>query len=229
MSTHAGEPLGNIILRKKLECEAGKGEFAGTFWWGVGDSRGPAIWLHLAEHNPEVLFSEMPSKASPKDRKPSKCSVWTTYRVCNSDKRGGYGGELLAVPNNIIVYDSEKEESKPAREVYYALVCSDMRQCGPSEVNPLYVDNMKNLKGDGNPGKKPGPRQTTSVVKYSQCAKAVGRPYPVKMRAKLAPPYFVELRTPIPLDDSQLRSLKEIGKEGNTIQKYRSVARKIRG
>lgn len=158
MSTHAGEPLDNIIRRKMLECDAGEGKFANAFWWGVGDSRGPAILIHLADRDPEVLFSEMPSKPRSKDSHPGKCFIWTTYRVCDSDESSGYGGKSLHVPNNIIVCDSEKEKSGPIkRKNYYALVCGRPRQCEQSEMKPLYVDNMKNLKRDGNLGKT-GPK-----------------------------------------------------------------------
>lgn len=229
MGTHAGEPLDNIIRRKMLECDAGEDKFANTFWWGVGDSRGPAILIHLADRDPEVLFSEMPSKPRSKDSHPGKCFIWTTYRVCDSDESSGYGGKSLHVPNNIIVCDSEKEKSGPIkRKNYYALVCGRPRQCEQSEMKPLYVDNMKNLKRDGNLGKKPAPKQTTGVVEYLQRARTAGTRYPVKMRANLVRPYFVELGTPTLLNDSQVRLIKEIGDKGKKVGEYRDVAREIR-
>lgn len=221
MDVHAGEPLGNIIRRKKLECEASEGEFAGTFWWGVGEPKGPAIWIHLAEHDPEILFSKMLSRPKPEDSNPDKCFVWTTYHVSN---KGGYGRKQLSVPKNVIVVSGPIKKNN-----CYALVCSNLRLCEPSKVSPLYVTNMTNLNKDGNYGKTPGSSQTTSVVKYSQRAKAIGERYPVEMRAKLARPYFVKLGTPIPLDDSQLQLLKAIGNRGKMIDDYRDVARKIRG
>ena len=228
MGVHAGEPLDNIICRKKLECEAGKSgedEFADTFWWEVGDSIGPAIWIHLANRNPEILFSKMRSDPGPEDSNPDECIVWTTYRVSN---KSGYGGKQLSIPKNIIVSSGAKRKNGSKKEKNYALVCSNLRQCEPSEVNQLYVDNMINLNRDGNCGNRPGSSQTTCVVKYSQCAEAGGNPYPVEMRANLARPYFVELGTPTPLDDSQLQLIKEIGDKGRTVD-YRDVARKIRG
>ena len=232
MGVHAGEPLDNIIRRKKLECEAGKSgedEFADTFWWEVGDSRGPAIWIHLANRNAnrnlEILFSKMRSVPRPEDSNPDECIVWTTYRVSN---KSGYGGKQLSIPKNVIVSSGAKKKNGLKKEKSYALVCSNLRRCEPSGVNQLYVDNMINLNRDGNCGNRPGSSQTTCVVKYSQCAEAGGDPYPVEMRANLARPYFVELGTPTPLDDSQLQLIKEIGDKGRTVD-YRDVARKIRG
>ena len=225
MEVHAGEPLDNIIRRKKLECEAGEGEFAGTFWWGVGNSRGPAIWIHLADHNPEILFSKMRSDPKPEDSNPDECFVWTTYHVSNER---GYGGKQLPVPKNVIVSSGPIKRKNGSVKKNYALVCSNLRQCEPSQVGPLYVANMTNLNEDGNYGKTPGSSQTISVVKYSQRAKAIGERYPVEMRANLARPYFVELGTPIPLDNSQLQLVKRVGAQGKTIDDYRDVARKIR-
>ena len=216
MDIHAGEPLDNIIRRKTLECEA-----ADTVWWGVGENKGPAVFIHLANCEPEVLFSKMRGKAGLKDRKPG-CFVWTTYRVYDPNE-GGYGGKPLPVPKNVIVY------SGPVKNcIYYAIVCSSLRQCGQSDVNSLYVANMTNLNNDGNAGETPGPRQTTCVVKYSRRAEAIGVPYPVEMRAKLAHPCFVELSAPIPLSDPQIQLLKKIGNKCRTVDDYRDVARKIR-
>jgi len=54
MQTNAGESLENIIRRKELERKAGNG----IFWWGVGESKGPAIKKLIGIcSKPEILFS----------------------------------------------------------------------------------------------------------------------------------------------------------------------------
>lgn len=222
MNTDAGEPLENIVRRKNLEREAGKGGFADTFWWGVGERKGPAVSIHLADCEPEVLFSRALGDAVPRDTDPEERFFYTTWRAYDRRKRD-YGGKPLPVPENVIVQSGKRRD-------YFALVCRSQRSLELSGSAQLYRGEMRNLNNDGTEGKTlERSQQTTCVVKYSQGAGATGRPYRVNLRADLVFPRFVKLGGRKQLSGSQCRLLDELGNEGKTVDDYRDVVREIRG
>ena len=222
MNTDASEPLENIVRRKNLEREAGEGKFADTFWWGVGENKGPAVSFHLADCEPEVLFSKALGKAVERDTDPDERFFYTTWRAYDRRKRD-YGGKPLPVPENVIVQSGERSD-------YFALVCCSQRSLELSGSARLYRGKMRNLNNDETEGKTlERSQQTTCVVKYSQGSGATGTPYRVNLRADLVLPRFVKLGGKKRLSGSQCRLLDELGNEGKTVDEYRDVVRKIRG
>ena len=221
MNTNAGEPLENIVRRKNLEREAGEGEWADTFWWGVGESKGPAIFFHLADCEPEVLFSKALDDVGSRDE---ERFIYTTWRVYHPRKRD-YGGNFRPVPDNIIVQSGPKDK-------YFAVVCRSPRPLNLSEGEELDLSRMRNLNRDE---KKKGKtlkesQQSTAVVEYSQdSGTSEGRYRVVNLRADLVRPRFVKLGRPKRLSDSQCRLLDELGNVGKTVNDYRDVVWKIRG
>lgn len=142
MNTDGGEPLDNILRRKDLERRSGEGEFENTFWWGVGESKGQAIWTWLVESGddkPPILFSEALGEAKPEDKRPKSCLLWRTYQT--RDASGRYGVER-PVPGHIIVKSGEKK-------IYYAIVCHARRELETSGAVELYTSQMRNLKKTG--------------------------------------------------------------------------------
>lgn len=98
MNTDGGEPLDYILRRKDLERRSGEGEFENTFWWGVGESKGQAIWTWLVESGddkPPILFSEALGEAKPEDKRPKSCLLWRTYQT--RDANGRYSAEHPAI------------------------------------------------------------------------------------------------------------------------------------
>ena len=219
MNTDAGEPLENIVRRKNLERETGEGEFANTFWWGVGENKGPAVWKHLADCEPEVLFSK--SRNGARKPKPKKRFFYTTWRVYDSRRRD-YGGKWRSIPDNVIV-QSDKNKC-------FAIVCRSGQPLYLSEGEMLDASRMKNLNNDGKKGKTlERSQQAICVVEYSQDAGSPGSSYAVNLRADLVLPRFVRLGGKKRLSGSQCRLLDELGNEGKTVDDYRDVVRKIRG
>lgn len=234
MNTDAGEPLENIVRRKNLEREAGEDEFANTFWWGVGENKGPAVWKHLAGHDPEVLFSKGRGKPRHRDKCPDRRFIWTTYRIYEPqtskkvDRRSlnrQYSGESCPLPDNVIIQSGSKKKTN-----YYALVCCSGQPFEFSEGEVLYPAKIRNLKKDGKQGKtlERSP-QTTCVVECSRDSGETEKLYHVNLRADLTFPCFVKLGKRKPLSGSQCRLLDELGNEGKTVDEYREAVRKIRG
>ena len=221
MNTDAGEPLENIVRRKNLERQAGEGEFSDTFWWGVGENKGPAVWKHLADCEPEVLFSKGLSGPAKRDTDPEERFFYTAWRA-HDPRRDRYGGKWLPVPENVIVVSGPRDK-------YFALVCRSRRSLSLSEGGTLDPSGMRNLNNNGDKGKAPGSSQTTCVVEYSQDAGTPGSSYAVNLRADLVLPRFVKLGGKKLLKGSQCRLLDELGNEGKTVDDYRDVVRKIRG
>ena len=204
---------------QKPGARSRRGEFADIFWWGVGENKGPAVWKHLADCEPEVLFSRGLSGPAKRDTDPDERFFYTAWHA-HDPRRDRYGGEWLPVPENVIVVSGPRDK-------YFALVCRSQRPLNLSEGGVLDPSSMRNLNNNGKgKGKAPGSSQTTCVVKYSQMPRG---PYRVNLRADLVCPRFVKLGERKRLSGSQCRLLNELGNEGKTVDEYRDVVRKIRG
>lgn len=239
MNTDAGEPLENIVRRKDLERQAGEGKFADTFWWGVGENKGPAVSFHLSDCEPEVLFSKGKGKPSHRDKYPDGRFIWTTYRIYEPqtskkvDRRSlnrQYSGKCYPLPDNVIIQSGSKKKVN-----YYALVCRSRRPLELSRGEVLSATELRNLKKDGNRGKtlEKSP-QTTCVVEYSKDAGEIEKPYHVNFRADLVCHCFVKLGGRKRLSEPECRlldklELDKLENEHTAISKYLNVAREIRG
>ncbi len=216
MNTDGGEPLENIIRRKELERQAGTGRFRNIFWWGVGESKGPAIKeLVKKACCPEILFSK------------------TLGSVQNRDKEGGYlwqyyycesTGKSVPIPEYAIVHSRPNPYSP-----YYAIVCRSRSPLERPRGRKFCLSNLRNLNNDGKIGKIPGHSQNTTVVRHKKTNKQKSSAnYHDDMRADLVVPYFVMLTCPRKLTEREYEQLRGIGADGETVEDYRSVARKIR-
>lgn len=179
--TEAGEEIQQIIARKERE----RSENDGVFLWGVGSALRPSmLLLTQLEPEPEVIFS--PIKSSPRrvDVAPPKIARWTTAR--NLD------GEIYTLPHASVV-TSRAKEGRTQR--HYALVCFSKKPLQlQGNLGDLILGRIRNL-ATNNPI---GASQVTAVVTHAKNAPIYSElVYPIAMRFKLAPPYFIELNDPV--------------------------------
>lgn len=212
MQTDAGEDIRAIRNRKELERMTG-----GTFWWGIGESKGHAIetLLHTKPH-PEVLFSLMPSRPSARSREPGEVFVWESFRTPQ--------GEPPLPPHAIVISGGTRTGAPKKR--YHALVCASPL---PILANGGGTVDATQLINIGDSGRPLGSSQVTAAVSYSPKIGAVApRPYKIAARATLEPPYFADLANPRKLSRVELRLLYEVGRDGKSVEDWLGVTRQLR-
>ncbi len=184
--TEAGQTAEQILQRKEQERVAN----SGIFLWGIGNSVGPGIReLTRSNQCPEVLFS--PIKGSPRiaDAAPERIVAWT---LGETDE-----GKLFSLPRYSLV-TSRLSIASP-KSTHYALVCFSGAPLTFSEAPPyLEFGALRNFVS-GNPV---GASQVTAVVKRDSSVRANIGNYRVALRAHLLPPFFIRLREPVPLPQS---------------------------
>jgi len=185
--TEAGQTADQILHRKEQERLANNG----IFLWGIGNSVGPGV-RELARNNeyPEVLFS--PIKGCPRtvDAAPESIVAWT---LGETDE-----GKLFALPRYSLV-TSRQSVSSP-KSTHYALVCFSSAPLTLSAAPPsLEFGALRNFVS-GNPV---GASQVTAVVKRDSSVPAKIGNYRVALRAHLLPPFFIRLRGPVLLRQSE--------------------------
>jgi hypothetical protein len=77
MGVESGEKLDQIVHRKEAERVEGKGQF----WWGIGNSLGPAVLDAARSQGGKlpVLFSMMRGRPRPADSAPEMVWRWTSW------------------------------------------------------------------------------------------------------------------------------------------------------
>ena len=185
--SEAGQSIEQIFARKEQERIAN----GGVFFWGIGNAIGPSM-LALVQRtsSPEVLFSPIRSAARREDTMPSRVVAWTEGRTL--------GGEEYQLPQQSLI--TSRLDAQRPRSKHYALVCysESALTIGISEQQ-IQFGKVRNLLTS----RIVGASQVTAVV----CLSIAESPtktltYDVALRSRLAPPYFIELRAPIPLADS---------------------------
>ncbi len=207
MQADGGELIEGIRRRKELERIAGNG----TFWWGVGESKGHAIdVLRDLDPRPQVLFSLMLSAPHAQARRPGRVQFWRSFL---SD-----AGEM-PLPKHVVVTSSPDRNGNPRRR-YHALVCfspTPLRLTGGGALDASRLINV------GEDGKHVGSSQTTSAVTLGP-SKGRTSSYPISGRATLTAPFFASLGSPRELSLSERLMLEEVGKEGRTVDDWLAAA-----
>jgi hypothetical protein len=187
MGSEAGQGLSDIVRRKDLERQCGRGLFA----WGIGNSVGPAIeYARAAERMPELFALFTPMKSRPKaiDASPAQIVMWMSY----------YAGadHIATLPSHMLITSRGQAGSGTEKRVHYALFCrsddSLLDQRDHGAIDQRAVSNLVS----SNPV---GASQVTSVVRHDQSL-ASKATYPVLFKAKLAEAGFVRLANPVRLE-----------------------------
>lgn len=178
--SEAGQPVNQILNRKEEERIAN----GGVFFWGIGNAVGPSIrgllrWTAC----PEVLFSPIRSSPQARDVSPSAVIAWTHAHTL--------AGSPFQLPESSLI-TSKSNPSSP-RLAHYALVCYSERPLGISGCDEqLRFKDLRNLLT----GRPVAPSQVTAVVKRQGGSQQDGPLYPIELRVRLVPPYFLRLTRP---------------------------------
>ena len=206
----SGQPIPLILNRKELERQAGN-----TFWWGIGESKATQV-RHLVarDAHPEVIFSEMPSRAHRRDRSPDGVLLWENYVTSTGTER---------LPPHVVVISRAHQKNGRLKKVYYALVCENplgIVRSGGGSVESWTLLNPS--------GKRIGSSQITAVVERRP-RNGTGRIYPVTARAVLAAPlYFVQLTGARELTQLERQLLDEVSLVGKTVDDWKAFAKQLR-
>src|SRR5258708_13098269 len=191
--TEAGERVEEIGDRQEI----GRGEAAGTFLWGIGNSVSRGIGVLLARlygDAPLVVFSPMLSSPRSVDVDPPLLAHWCA--AMRTD------GSIWELPPGAVVTSRIANLEKPRRR--YALVCfSDEALVANMDGEKLTIGSLRNLES----GAPVGASQVSAVV--SRAGNDEDGPYIATLKAKLIPPYVVELRDPHcrePIQERQRRA-----------------------
>jgi hypothetical protein len=188
VGAQSGEGLAAIICRKELERQAG----GGTFYWGVGNSVGPAITeLAVDGRHPAVVFSRMRAATAKPEGEPGALLLW---RACLDRE-----GKVQALPEHVVVTSRAPADPDTPPRPHYALVCSTDEPLSAEEKGVMRFNELINYTS----GRPLGYSHVTTLVKRRSAGAPRGGPdYPVLMVAALQPPYVVQLQDPLllPLD-----------------------------
>lgn len=191
MGSEAGQGLRDIVRRKDLERQCGRGLFS----WGIGNSVGPAIeYARAAERLPELyaLFTPMKSRPKAIDAMPAQIVMWMSY----------YTGadHITSLPSHMLITSRGHAGSGAEKRTHYALFCrsdeSLLEQRDHGAIDQRAVCNLVSSSPVGS-------SQVTSVVRHNQ-ALAFEATYPVLFKARLAEAGFVRLANPVRLEGRML-------------------------
>jgi hypothetical protein len=177
VGVESGEGLEQIVRRKEAERLEGNGQF----WWGIGNSLGPAVRTAAREQGGKlpVLFSVMLGKPRAADTAPETVWRWTSWE--------DEAGRVRAVPS----YAKVISRGAAAKDRHYALVChSDVPlelAYGGARFDPARCRTLS--------GKIPGASQVTALLRGDPDTHDNG-PYAVSFRAVLVEPWAVKLVRP---------------------------------
>jgi hypothetical protein len=185
--TESGEIPADIFRRKERERVANQG----VFLWGIGNALGPSIRILLTrERCPEVIFSPIASPARIDDIAPDTVFRWTRGRTLTGDVIELPSGSMVTSRGNL-------DRTKPPKR--YALVCSSSQPVRQMPLGFISMNRLSNMVS----GAPIGASQVTAIVAKNdgidqqENGANSGRKYPIAYRAKLEPPYFVQLLEPI--------------------------------
>jgi hypothetical protein len=180
MGVESGEGLAQIVQRKEAERKAG----AGAFWWGIGNSLGPAVRNEALTHGGTlpVLFSTMLGRAKPVDVSPDQVWRWTKWEDEN--------GRLQDIPAHVKVIS----RGRISKEKHYALVCHSDVPLGLRSGSGRFDPNLCRTLA----GKVPGSSQVTALLRGSPIGHPKGA-YEICFQATLVAPWAVKLVQPKPI------------------------------
>jgi hypothetical protein len=184
--TEAGQSISEILRRKEKERAAN----GGVFYWGIGNAVGPSILELLRRTDePEVLFS--PIKSAPKrgDVTPEAVVAWTA------------AAGLDGAPHRLPIWSLITSRFNMGRPRHYALVCKsnfpfkDESAAPVEDTVRIAFGDLSNIVTD----RPLGSSQVTAVVQRRLRPSLESAEYDVKFRARLVPPYFIQLSEPKPI------------------------------
>jgi hypothetical protein len=184
--TEAGQSISDILRRKEDERAAN----GGVFYWGIGNAVGPSILELLRRTDePEVLFS--PIKSAPKrdDVIPEAVVAWTA------------AAGLDGAPHRLPIWSLITSRFNMGRPRHYALVCKsnfpfkDASAAQMADAERIAIGDLTNIVTE----RRLGSSQVTAVVQRRLRPGLAGAEYDVKFRARLVPPYFIQLSKPRPI------------------------------
>ena len=177
MGVEFGEGLERIVSRKETERVAGSGQF----WWGIGNSLGPAAREAARSQGGKlpVLFSTMLGKPRTADSAPEMIWQWTA--------REDEAGRIHTIPAHAKVIS----RGAAAKDRHYAFVCySPAPLALAHRGNRFDPAQCRTLSG-----KLPGASQVTALLRGDPDTHRSG-PYEVCFRALLVEPWAVKLVRP---------------------------------
>ena len=182
----AGQSISDILRRKEQERNAN----GGIFYWGIGNAVGPSIHELLRKSDePEVLFSPIKSAPRRDDVAPESVVAWTAA--------AGLNGEPYRLP----IWSLITSKFNIGRPRHYALVCRsdsslvDDFDNAAQNVERIAMGELTNIVT----GRPLGSSQVTAVVQRRVQLSPSSAEYSVKFRAKLVPPFFIQLSAPRPI------------------------------
>ena len=206
---YSGQEAPQILRRKELERQAGDG----VFWWGVGESKCPAI-AHLRKRMrpPKVLFIWQRQHA--KQPKAARL-LFETY------ERGVEKG--YSIPEHVLMARSEVKKGS-----YFALVCRGARPLTESINVKLNLARYLNLKNDGQVGNRPGSNQNTLVLVENPRQPTEIDSYTVIFEAELVEPFCVRLSGARELSMGEADRLDDVTKSGQGLDEWASCVQTLR-
>jgi hypothetical protein len=185
VGAQSGEGLTAIICRKELERQTGQG----SFYWGVGNSVGPAVTeLAVDGRHPAVVFSRMRAAPATKESEPGVLLLW---RACLDRE-----GKVQALPEHVVITSRAPADPGSPPRPHYALVCTTADTLSTEAKGVMRFNELSNYTT----GRPLGYSHVTTLVKRRAAGAPHGGPdYPVLMVAALQPPYVVQLQDPVPL------------------------------
>jgi hypothetical protein len=128
------------------------------------------------------------------------------------------------LPPHVLLMSRAHQSNGKMRERYYALVCES-----PSGIPHTGggVLNSGSLRNFGDSGRSIGSSQITAVAEQTGRT-ANGRSYPITFRAKLVPPYVVQITAPRLLSADERRLLDEVSRDGKRTEDWIAVAKRLR-
>jgi hypothetical protein len=177
MGVESGEKLEQIVRRKEAERVKGNGQF----WWGVGNSLGPAVRdaARAQGGTLPVLFSVMLGRPKAADSSPDMVSRWTSWE--------DEGGRIHAIPSHAKVIS----RGSTAKSRHYALVCHTDDPLALERSGARFDPSRCRTPF----GKLPGASQVTALLQGDPDMHESG-PYQICFRAVLVDPWAVKLLGP---------------------------------
>ena len=206
MGAEGGQSLRRIVAIKEAERQAG----GGVFWWGVGNSLGPAVRQEAKRSGGTlaVVFSEMITRAKRADSHPDHVCLWETW--CDPD------GNVIDIPEHVL----EWSKGENAKKSHYALVCRSDVPLVIDEDVPFDPAVCRTLAG-----KCPGASQVTALLEEGPDADHSRGVYWRSFQATLVEPWFVKLINPrrLSVEERGLHSSWKHGEDWTTfVRRFRS-------
>src|SRR5262245_30924166 len=199
----AGQPLGEIIIRKEAERRTGR-----EFWWGHGTALGPHV-EKVAIQNGGTLPALFSALRNQKQAPNQNTYVWTGWRSVRKGRYGTYSHG--SIPKHVLVLGR-----KPDRG-YYALVCRCDTELVLGDHGAFAPTQCRTVAKGVPPGASQRAALLTGQVKHPQ------GPYRIAFVADLVRPWFVRLTRPRLLTAAELARVRQYKRGDDWLNLVRSL------